>query len=121
LGDTAAYYVGTAFGTHSLAPSVSPKKSVEGALASLAAGTIGAAFIALILPLPHSFWTSLVVGVGLNAAAQVGDLAESLIKRCAGVKDSGTLFPGHGGVLDRVDGFLFSLPLYATFLTMRGA
>ena len=121
LGDTAAYYFGTAYGVHRLAPAVSPKKSVEGAAASLAAGILGAAIAALVLPLPHSFPTSVALGVVLNAGAQLGDLAESLIKRCAGVKDSGAIFPGHGGVLDRIDGFLFTVPLYASFLTIRGA
>lgn len=115
-GDTAAYYVGSAFGERALAPAVSPKKSVEGAVASLAAGALSAVVFGLLLPVPHSLGVSLLLGVALNAAAQVGDLAESLLKRCAGVKDSGTLFPGHGGVLDRIDGFLLTLPLYATVL-----
>jgi phosphatidate cytidylyltransferase len=120
-GDTAAYYVGTAFGAHALAPSVSPKKSVEGAVASLVAGALAAGVVGLLLPLPHSVGASVALGLVLNAAAQLGDLAESLFKRCAGIKDSGDVFPGHGGVLDRIDGFLFVLPLYAAFLIGSGA
>ena len=120
-GDTAAYYIGTAFGSHPLAPAVSPKKSVEGAVASVAASAIVALVSGLLLPLPHSVMASCLLGIGINVAAQAGDLVESLFKRCAGVKDSGNLFPGHGGVLDRVDGFLLSLPFYASFLTIAGA
>jgi phosphatidate cytidylyltransferase len=115
-GDIAAYYAGTAFGRHRLAPAVSPKKSVEGAVASVAASAAVALVLGLFVRLPHAAGTSLVVGIVLNVAAQLGDLAESLLKRCAGVKDSGSLFPGHGGVLDRVDGFLLALPLYACYL-----
>ncbi|MBI5014614.1 MAG: phosphatidate cytidylyltransferase [Deltaproteobacteria bacterium] len=117
-GDTAAYYAGTAFGTHRLAPAVSPKKSVEGAVASVAASAAIGALLGATLPLPHSAAVSLVLGIVLNVAAQLGDLAESLWKRCAGVKDSGHLFPGHGGVLDRMDGFLLALPLYAAYLRL---
>jgi phosphatidate cytidylyltransferase len=121
VGDSAAYYVGSAFGSRPLAPSVSPNKSVEGAVASLVGGALAAGIAGLVLPLPRPFYASLVMGVILNAVAQLGDLAESLFKRCADVKDSGTLFPGHGGVLDRIDGFLLTLPVYAAFLTLAGA
>lgn len=119
-GDTAAYYVGSAFGRHRLAPKVSPNKSVEGALASLGASALFAAAAAHFLPLPHGPVAGVALAVALNVAAQVGDLAESLLKRCAGIKDSGTLLPGHGGVLDRLDGFLLVLPLYAQFLGSGG-
>lgn len=118
VGDIAAYYVGSAFGERRLAALVSPKKSVEGAVASLAAAAATALVFGLLLPVPHGPLASALLGVALNVAAQLGDLAESLLKRCAGVKDSGTLFPGHGGVLDRLDGFLFALPLYASFLQL---
>lgn len=120
-GDTAAFYVGTAYGFRRLAPRVSPKKSVEGAVASLVGALAGALAASLFLPLPHSIWGALILGVVLNVVAQMGDLAESLLKRCAQVKDSGTIFPGHGGVLDRVDGFLLPLPLYAALLSVSGA
>lgn len=119
-GDTAAYYVGSTFGSRRLAPRVSPKKSVEGAVASLAAGAAAALVAGWLLPLSQGLGVSLVLGVVLNGAAQVGDLAESLLKRCANQKDSGSLLPGHGGVLDRLDAFLPTLPLYALFLTLSG-
>lgn len=119
-GDTAAYYVGRAFGSTPLAPAVSPKKTVEGAAASVVAAVAVAGLLGALAPLPHGPAASLALGAALNVAAQVGDLAESLLKRCAGVKDSGTLFPGHGGLLDRADAFLFVLPLYAAFLSLGG-
>ena len=115
-GDIAAYYVGTAFGTHRLAPSVSPKKSVEGAVASIGASLLVALVLGAVLPLPHSLFATCLLAAVINVAAQIGDLAESLLKRCGGVKDSGALLPGHGGVLDRIDGFVLSLPIYAALL-----
>jgi phosphatidate cytidylyltransferase len=113
IGDTGAYYVGRNFGRHKLAPIVSPGKSWEGAAASVITAVIFG-----LLFLPRFVGAGLVgaamVAVAANVAGQVGDLAESAIKRGAGVKDSGTLLPGHGGMLDRVDSSLFSLPvLYA--------
>lgn len=119
-GDTAAYYVGSALGSRQLAPAVSPNKSVEGAAASLVAAAGVAFLLGLLLPLPHGALTSGFIGVTLNLAAQLGDLGESLLKRCAGVKDSGQLLPGHGGVLDRVDAFLPTLPVYAAYLAWLG-
>lgn len=119
-GDTAAYYVGSALGSRPLAPQVSPKKSVEGAVASLGAAAVAAGVTALVLPLPHGPGVSVLLGLGLNVAAQLGDLAESLVKRCAGVKDSGALLPGHGGMLDRIDAVLPTLPLYAAGLAVWG-
>lgn len=110
LGDTAAYYVGSRWGRHKMAPVVSPNKSWEGAAASLAAALAVAAvwsWIALDAVRP----AALALGVVVNAAAQVGDLAESLFKRGSGIKDSGTLLPGHGGMLDRIDGLLFAAPV----------
>lgn len=103
--DSAAYIIGTAFGHHRLAPQISPKKSWEGAIAGvIAAGITGlVATFWLAIPLFLGGMVGLVAGLG----AVAGDLAESLIKRQAGVKDSGTLFPGHGGMLDRVDSLLF--------------
>ncbi|MBI5441554.1 MAG: phosphatidate cytidylyltransferase [Deltaproteobacteria bacterium] len=117
-GDTAAYYVGSAFGRRKLAPAVSPGKTVEGAAASVVASALMAFFLARVLELPHAPAASLFFGVAINVAAQLGDLAESLLKRCGGVKDSGALFPGHGGMLDRVDAFLLAGPVYALFLRL---
>ncbi|MBE0616377.1 MAG: phosphatidate cytidylyltransferase [Proteobacteria bacterium] len=117
-GDTAAYYTGRAFGSTPLAPEVSPKKTLEGSAGGFVASVAVAGVLAVLLPVPHTFWNGLLWGGVLNLVAQTGDLLESLLKRCAGVKDSGTLFPGHGGVLDRVDGFLPTVPLYAAILAM---
>jgi phosphatidate cytidylyltransferase len=110
-GDTAALYVGRTLGKHKLAPRVSPAKTWEGAAGSvaggLAAGAIYAHYLLSTTPL------ALVVGVAVagNVAGQVGDLAESALKRGAGVKDSGTSLPGHGGWLDRIDSALFAVPV----------
>lgn len=106
--DTFAYFIGTAFGRHKLCPDISPHKSIEG-FAGGVAGAILAAFIFghfTGIPLPHRFLTGLIIGL----IAPVGDLAESALKRFCGVKDSGALLPGHGGVLDRFDSILFSVP-----------
>src|SRR5579872_2144022 len=111
VGDTGAYYVGKNFGKHKLAPAVSPGKSWEGAIASVVTGV---AFGMIYLPLTIKGTSLLIAGLlalATNIAGQIGDLAESAIKRGAGVKDSGTLLPGHGGWLDRVDSSLFALPV----------
>jgi phosphatidate cytidylyltransferase len=116
IGDAAAYFAGTAWGRKKLFPSVSPAKSWVGAWA----GTLGAAAAGVIwlmvvrpylpgLPVPGLAGAA-VMGALLGIAAIVGDLAESLLKREAGMKDSGRLFPGHGGVLDRLDALVFTLP-----------
>ena len=118
--DTFAFFVGHAFGRRRLAPAVSPGKSVEGAAGGLIGGILGALVVRQLgvpeLPLAHT------VGLGAAVAVMgvVGDLDESLLKRWAGVKDSGTLFPGHGGMLDRLDSLLFGAPvLYYYFLYAR--
>jgi phosphatidate cytidylyltransferase len=111
LGETAAYLVGSAVGRHTLAPLVSPKKSVEGAAAQLAISVLAALvarawfFPALSLP------GAILVGVVLGVVGQVGDLVESALKRSVGVKDTGRLIPGHGGMLDRIDSLLFNTPV----------
>lgn len=111
IGDSAAYYVGRRFGRHSLAPVVSPKKSWEGAVASVAASLIfGLFYLGKFMP-QVSPWEIAAMAIIGNIAGQFGDLAESAIKRGAGVKDSGTMLPGHGGMLDRVDSSLFALPV----------
>jgi phosphatidate cytidylyltransferase len=111
VGDIFALYGGRAFGRHKLAPVISPKKTWEGAIAGLvgsAAGSLLAPFwFARALPVHHA----LALGLLLGSVGIAGDLAESLLKRAADVKDSGTLLPGHGGVLDRVDSLLFAAPV----------
>ena len=111
LGDGAAYFVGTSLGKRKLAPLLSPKKTVEGALGGLAASVLGV-FLCRFLILPSlSAWEALLVGVTISVAGQLGDLLESLIKRTHDVKDSGTLLPGHGGILDRIDSILLAGPI----------
>lgn len=107
--DTGAYLAGRAFGKHLLCPRVSPKKTVEGLIGGLVAAiVVGAAGAFWFLPLP--WWLGAAVGLLGGSAAVVGDLWESLVKRQLGVKDSGTLVKGHGGVLDRIDSVLFAVP-----------
>jgi phosphatidate cytidylyltransferase len=122
-GDIAALYIGRAWGRHKLAPALSPNKSWEGSLASVAAGLLvtggllglahlfAAQWDRFWLSYPEDVWYWLTLSVVVNVAAQVGDLAESALKRSAGVKDSGTLLPGHGGVLDRIDALLVAAPV----------
>lgn len=119
--DTAAWAVGMAFGRHRLAPAVSPKKSWEGAVGGLAAAVAVALFLreAWMRPL-FGRGEVVLLAAGLGALAQVSDLAESLIKRCLGVKDSSQLLPGHGGVLDRFDSFLFSAPFLYFYMIATG-
>jgi phosphatidate cytidylyltransferase len=114
IGDSVAYYVGRAFGKHSLAPVVSPKKSWEGAIASVGGSVVfGLLYLGHFLP-QFPWWQVIIMAVAGNVMGQFGDLAESAIKRGAGLKDSGTLLPGHGGILDRVDSNLFTLPVVFT-------
>ena len=121
-GDTAAYYVGKSIGRRKLAPKLSPNKTWEGTVGSVAGSlVITVVLIELakfltgrgidLLAYPGSVWNWLLLALILNAAAQLGDLAESALKRGAGVKDSGTLLPGHGGVLDRIDALLLAAPV----------
>lgn len=120
--DTAAYYTGCAFGRHRLYPLVSPKKSIEGALGGLGGSIIGTLLARFTffpqLTLADCLVTAIVIGI----LGQTGDLFESLLKRSFGVKDSGTIFPGHGGVLDRLDSIIFAAPVtyyYAVYVFGR--
>jgi len=119
VGDVAAYYVGSRFGRRKLAPVISPGKSWEGAAASVAASVLfGLAFLGRFAP-DRGWLEVAALSAVANAAGQVGDLSESALKRGAGVKDSGTLLPGHGGWLDRVDSSLFALPVVYLWLSHR--
>jgi phosphatidate cytidylyltransferase len=109
--DTGAYAIGRAFGRYKLAPRLSPGKTVEGAAGGLVAGATAALALNAVLNLGQLPAAMLALGVAAAVAAQFGDLAESLIKRAAGVKDMGTILPGHGGVLDRLDSLLFVVPV----------
>jgi phosphatidate cytidylyltransferase len=119
LGDTAAYYIGSRWGRHKLAPTLSPKKSWEGAIAGLATS--------LLATVIWSFWREgrfdaglLAVAFATAVAAQVGDLVESLVKRAAGVKDSGGVLPGHGGIYDRLDAMFLAAPVMLVGLWLAG-
>jgi phosphatidate cytidylyltransferase len=141
-GDIAAYYIGRAIGRHKLAPRISPGKTWEGAIASVVGAVIvGVLLFHYINPIANALravhlltppvwdnrpgvaasfaiapvWLVAALAVSVNVAAQVGDLVESALKRGAGLKDSGTLLPGHGGVLDRIDALLFALPVGLLF------
>jgi phosphatidate cytidylyltransferase len=115
-GDIGAYYVGRGLGKHKLAPVVSPKKTWEGAAASVVTSVVLAgAYLTHFVP-GVSWPSAIALTVAANAAGQVGDLAESAMKRGAGVKDSGNILPGHGGLLDRVDSTLFALPVVYAYL-----
>ena len=119
LSDTAGYFVGRRFGRHKLNELVSPKKTIEGSIGGLAGGVLGA-LIAHFTILPElGLLPAIALSLVATALGQAGDLCESLIKRSVGVKDSGTILPGHGGILDRSDAMLFSAAavwLYVTFL-----
>jgi phosphatidate cytidylyltransferase len=108
LGDTGAYLIGRAAGKTPLIPTVSPKKTVEGLIGGLVCAAIAGAIANLVFGLGSPIWLGLGLGLLVAAIGVVGDLAESLFKRQAGVKDSGTLIPGHGGMLDRLDALLFT-------------
>ena len=114
-GDVAAYYAGSYLGKHKLCPSVSPGKTVEGAIGGLAANVIvGALFRQLTFHQIPWIW-AVAFFLVLGAAGQAGDLFESVIKRSAGIKDSGSILPGHGGILDRIDALLFASPIAFLF------
>ena len=130
-GDIAALYVGRAFGRHKLSR-LSPNKTWEGSIASIAGSVLaGLAVVGAgeflsargntILHILEPVWQSIVLAVIINLAAQLGDLLESAIKRGAGVKDSGTMLPGHGGILDRIDALLLAAPVLWCVLLLKDA
>ncbi|HDJ27826.1 MAG TPA: hypothetical protein ENF28_01045 [Proteobacteria bacterium] len=110
-GDAFSYYSGTAWGRHKLAPNISPNKTIEGSVG----GVIGAGLFSLLLvgtgQVSSPWFFILILGMIANIAGQLGDLFESYLKRFAGLKDSGVIIPGHGGVLDRLDSVLFAVPV----------
>lgn len=123
MTDSAAYFGGKRWGRRKLAPSISPGKTVEGGVAGLVGGVLGGWIMTgpvfgLWLGIPVPVWAGPVGGLLIGALSQLGDLAESAWKREAGVKDSGTFFPGHGGILDRMDSLLFTIPAAYWWLTL---
>jgi phosphatidate cytidylyltransferase len=119
MSDTGAFYFGRVFGRHKLYPSISPGKTWEGALGGLLCSLVP------VLLFSHSRFSSiceidlfyLCFAACLSIFGQIGDLAESMVKRAYGVKDSGGILPGHGGILDRIDGVLFSIPVLYVVLS----
>jgi phosphatidate cytidylyltransferase len=111
--DTGAYLTGRAIGRTKLVTHISPSKTVEGLLGGLVAATIAAGVGAALVGLDP--WHPLIIGPLVGLAAQAGDLAESMLKRAADRKDSGFIIPGHGGMLDRIDSFLFAAPVLAGY------
>ncbi len=111
--DTSAFFVGRTWGKHHMTPTISPHKTWEGAIGGFAGAVAAAAALCYLLnlgswTLPLSYLEAVGVGCLVGVAAQFGDLLESMLKRRAGVKDSGSLLPGHGGVLDRIDSLVFT-------------
>lgn len=120
-GDSGGYFVGHALGRHKLIPHLSPGKTVEGALGIVAVSLLCAAIAKLVLFPQHSLAEIMVLGTVMSIIGQLGDLSESVMKRAVGAKESGALFPGHGGVLDRIDSLLFPLVLVYYYLVSTGA
>ncbi|MBA3297652.1 MAG: phosphatidate cytidylyltransferase [Acidobacteria bacterium] len=116
MSDTAQYYCGRTFGRRPLAPTISPKKTLEGAIGGLLVGTLVMAFGGRYVFPDANLVILVLVSASIAALGIVGDLFESLLKRSAGVKDSSHIIPGHGGVLDRIDSWLFAAPLYYAFV-----
>jgi phosphatidate cytidylyltransferase len=140
MGDTVAYYTGRAIGRHKMAPRISPGKTWEGAAGSMVGAVVSGVLVfafsrqissgllsiglltpdqAYLPPFAPPLWRFAVLSAVINVAAQIGDLAESLLKRGAGVKDSGNIRPGHGGMLDRIDALLFAAPVIWYYAALR--
>ncbi len=119
--DTGSFFIGRARGKHTLAPAISPGKTREGAVGGLICAISGAIVIALVLnlisPFSVEYWQIIILGFLVSLSAQVGDLVESLLKRSLGVKESGSLLPGHGGILDRFDSIIFVGPVLYYYIT----
>ena len=117
-GDTGAFYFGRRFGKHKLHKAVSPGKTWEGAIGGLIS-SVAAAFLFLFISRLHSLDTGIIIlTLLLSTMGQIGDLSESLLKRNHGIKDSGSILPGHGGILDRIDGLLFAIPVLFGYLLL---
>lgn len=118
-GDSAAYFIGSRFGKRKLYPSVSPNKSVEGAIGGIGGSIVGVLIAKFLFFAELGLVDALLAATLVGTISQLGDLFESLLKRSCGVKDSGVIFPGHGGILDRLDSILFAAPVayyYAIFV-----
>jgi phosphatidate cytidylyltransferase len=113
--DSAAYFIGSSFGKHKLAPTISPKKTWEGAIGGLAGAAAASLLFLCVKPVQLTsylnWWQLVIIALAISAVGLMGDLVESLFKRNTGVKDSGSIFPGHGGMLDRMDSIVFAVVL----------
>lgn len=118
-GDTCAYFCGISLGRHRLYPAISPKKSIEGAIGGLLGSLAGALLAKAWFLEVLTVGDGILLGLLLGAVGQLGDLFESMLKRSFGVKDSGTIIPGHGGMLDRLDSLLFVFPLAFYYALLR--
>ncbi len=118
LTDIGCYYAGTRFGKHKLAPVISPNKTIEGSIGGAISAVLGALLVGAFISVCFvkvNWYVSFLVGLICTVFAQIGDLCESMLKRDAGVKDSGNSLPGHGGFLDRCDSFIFTIPVMYYF------
>jgi phosphatidate cytidylyltransferase len=119
VGDTSAYAIGRLFGRRKLAPRLSPGKTWAGAVGGAIGSCLGLAVVKLFF-LPELSWPEVpILAIPLSIACQLGDLAESFLKRCFGAKDSGKIIPGHGGLLDRADALIFGAPVVYLFTVLR--
>ncbi|MCX6581356.1 MAG: phosphatidate cytidylyltransferase [Candidatus Aminicenantes bacterium] len=117
VGDTGAYFVGSAIGKHKIYPVASPKKSLEGLIAAVITAALTGWLSIVVFPLPVKVWQAMATAGIIGLLSQLSDPVESLFKRAAGKKDSGALLPGHGGVLDRVDSYIFCAPVLFYIIT----
>jgi len=111
IGDSAAYFIGKPFGKHKIYPVASPKKSLEGLIAAVIFAAASGWLSIVLFPVQVTTWTAIITGGIVGGLSQVSDPIESLFKRAADKKDSGSLLPGHGGILDRVDSYIFCAPV----------
>jgi phosphatidate cytidylyltransferase len=120
LVDIAGYFIGSLLGKHKLAPRISPNKTWEGVIGGLLAGAGAGALSSLwLVAYPDApWWSMMILGTVMGISSMVGDLFESALKRISGLKDSGKLLPGHGGLLDRLDGYLLSVPTFLLVLQL---
>jgi phosphatidate cytidylyltransferase len=117
VGDSGAYFVGSAIGRHKIYPVASPRKSLEGLIAAVITAGLSGWLSVLLFPIPVPVRMAVVTGAVIGLVSQLSDPVESLFKRAAGQKDSGTLLPGHGGLLDRLDSYIFCAPLLYFMVT----
>ena len=116
--DTGAFFTGRSLGRHSLAPNTSPNKTWEGSAGGLATAVAASIILGQILDLGMPVWQQVLLGVAVGVVAQIGDLVESKLKRLSSIKDTGSIIPGHGGILDRLDSIVVSIPTVYYFVAV---